>query len=331
MNRNYAVRCIVLCTQVLMGSPIEEVAFLKDSAIMVIQPDGEMVSQLAGDVRPKGMLRWLPDGQHLSYVVRDDHGAKARIVVVDLKGAVQKEASIRPVTVPPTEGLRFVEELSWISAHKLRVGGSVNPRNCETFVFDIETEKESNWQVGVCGSFVPSPDGNHIASLGVLPMSSDEERLDTVVIDNEDVVYGAGENRIRVESGPYWSENSQNIAFVERRVPSGEAAITVLSLKGRSDRVPVSAEFLRNPALTWIGSEVVLGRGSAAIVVDRANRRAARPSADVLDRLQKVQHAAEEAERETGEAQQLVSVLVLRLGGRDGVGWPEQGSRTGLK
>ncbi len=143
--------------------PAQRIALLKADNVLLAGADGQITATLSNDRRPKSLLRWTQDGQRLSYIVPDTAGAKARLVVIDLSGKVLKEVAIRPMTDPPTEGLRFVEQLSWITPEKVRVAGSINPHNCEMFDLEIETAAESNWQTGECGSFVASPDGRHVA------------------------------------------------------------------------------------------------------------------------------------------------------------------------
>lgn len=117
------------------------IALLKDHDILLIGSDGQAAATLGRDTRSKSELRWLPDGRHLSYLVPGSSGAKASLVVVDLAGKVLQEVAIRPATDPPAEGLRFVEDVAWVSELKIRVSGSINPRNCEMFDLDVETPR----------------------------------------------------------------------------------------------------------------------------------------------------------------------------------------------
>ena len=144
------------------------VAFLKGDDVFIMEEQGQGVRRVHGTSGPKWALRWLPDGEHLSYLTPDTDDAKARLVVFDLAGHVTRESRIRPKTDPPTEGLRSIEDLTWISPRFVRVQGSINPRNCESFDIDVENGSESNWQMGECGTFTTSPDGTHIAYRGLV-------------------------------------------------------------------------------------------------------------------------------------------------------------------
>src|SRR5262249_5372042 len=154
-----------------------------------------------------------------------------------------KEVPVRPPTDPPTEGLRFVEQLDWVNSTKIRVGGSMNPRNCELFDLDVETGRESNWQMGACGSFVWSPDGKHVAYRGLLAMGPEDEQDDTIEIDDEKVVYAGGGQRINVSGSIKWSADSKTVAFLERLIGQTALNLTALTINGNFAKVAVSPKF----------------------------------------------------------------------------------------
>ncbi|HLK21886.1 MAG TPA: hypothetical protein VKT81_23220, partial [Bryobacteraceae bacterium] len=269
MNNTPSIKAalvLLLCATALL-LPAQTIALLKENDVLLINADGQTIAKLTRDNRPKTDLRWLPDGQHLSYLVRDNSGAKARLVLIDLAGNQTKEISIRPRTDPPTEGLRFIEDVSWMTQHKLRITGSINPRNCEMFDVDVDTAKESNWQVGYCGSFVASPDDNHIAHLGLVTQGADAERTDSLEIDNGSIVY-RGTRPILVLAGPVWSQDSSQIAVLEKQVDSGELAVTTVSTAGQIDRVPVPQNFGENASLTFIAHNVAIRSAARSLLAD---------------------------------------------------------------
>ncbi len=128
---------------VALAGPID-LAFLRGTNVILASQDGSAISELKAETRPKDTLRWLPDGGGLSYTVASQHGGKGRLVIIDLAGQITNEVEIRPPTDPPTEGMRFVEDVDWVSENVVRIGGSINPRNCENFDLNVKTQKESN-------------------------------------------------------------------------------------------------------------------------------------------------------------------------------------------
>jgi len=293
----------------------ERIALLKDNAILLLASDGQVASKLEGDSRPKTVLRWLPDGQRLSYLVPDNSGAKARLVVMGLTGTVLKEVAIRPVTDPPTEGLRFIEELSWVTARKVRVAGSINPENCEMFDLDVETAQESNWQTGECGSFTASPDGKHIAYLDA--METDDERRDSVGIDNDKVIYSDG-GRMAVLAGPAWSPDSSQVAILEKRADSGEFAVTTVSTGGHTDTIPIPKYLGDHPSLVFVDSRVVVRSATESVLVDPRNKSAGAVPDDMRSKLEQTDRARQGA----ADSEKDLERVIQRLGAREGVAWP---------
>ena len=294
----------------------ERIALLKGNDVLLAGADGQLIATLSSDQRAKSELRWLPDGQWLSYQVEDTHGAKARLVVVDLAGKIAKEIPIRPETDPPTEGLRFVEDLSWVTARKVRVSGSVNPIRCEMFDLDIETAQESNWQMGECGSFIQSPDGKHFAYVEGTSGAEDERR-DSVGIDDDKVAYSDG-GRMRVLAGPVWSKDSSGVAVLEKRAGSGELDVTTVSITGRSASTPVPQYLSENPSLVFVDTRVVVRSAKGTMLVDPRKKSAGVAPEDVRLKVEQADRARETA----AEAKRKLEAVTRRLGAREGVAWP---------
>ena len=298
------------------SAPVEKIGLLEGQDVIVVAADGHVIAQLTADRRAKGSLSWLPDGEHLSYVVPDDRVPHAsRLVVVDLAGSIVKEVPVPP----PDEGFRSDDTFVWLSPGKVRIDRSANPRNCGVFDLDIETLAVSNRQEGACGSFVSSPDGKHTVHLGLLAITSDEDREDSVEIDNKATAYRGGGDRIQVVVGPIWSEDSQEVAFIEKKVSSGEVVLTVVSLTGHFDRTPIPAEMLEDPLVTWVGSQVAIGARSHPVLVDHALKRMGEPTPEALSRIERVR----QTEREAEERRAGYRKILQQLGAREGIAWPE--------
>jgi len=299
--------------------PLDE----RHARVIVLDTSGKVIAELMDDLRPKNKLRWLPDGGHLSYMVEPKDGAMARLAIIDLRGRILKEVSIRPRTNPPIEVMRFVEDITWITARKIRVQGSVNPRNCEMFDLDIDTGKESNWQVGQCYSFVASPDDKHIAYLTGHPIVPDEELEDAVEMDDERVTYPDRNSSIRVLARPVWCPDSRRVAFIERQKLSGETALTILSVTSDFKKIGLPAHLAEGATIRWINSRIVVQSDRGSVLVDPDNTTMTMVTPDVQPRLEQIV----KTEQRTKNFETRVEDIRLKFGAREGVGWRSRESQ----
>jgi hypothetical protein len=287
-----------------------------NAQVVVIGGDSREVARLAKDPRPKSGLSWLPDGEHISYVVASNEKSQpaGHLVVVDMSGNILTE-----VAVPqPDDGFRVDDRFAWTSGHKVRIERSANPRNCGILDLDIETTKISNWQIGACGSFVDSPDGQHVAHLGLLAITPDEDRIDSVEIDNERIVYSGGGDQIRVVYGPVWSADSKQTAFVERKVPTGEFSVTVLSLAGHFDRTPLAVQTWNEDSLiAWAGARVAVNTAGQSLLINHAQKRTENATADALAEIDRVRQARRDAE----QAHTRLQKITLQYRAREATVW----------
>ncbi len=295
-----------------------DVAFLRGTDVVIVSEDGASTLELRADARPKGKLRWLPWGNRLSYIVKSQAGGKARLVVIDLTGQIVKEIEIRPLTDPPTEGLRFVEDIDWVSEDVARIGGSINPKNCEIFDLSLESQKESNWQMGACGTFAYSPDGKHIAYSALEGYGPTEVGLAPIEID------GRTAYRPSLADGPIispvvWSPDSLLLAFVEQ----GEAiaSVCIVALDKSAQVVHSPFRGIDGPPAWSAGRPVVRAEGSVYAVDLTRGAFLLAPDAIVeeLGILTASRLRREELSRNTLE-------LARRLGGRE---WVLRPSQTG--
>lgn len=190
-------------------------------------------------------------------------GGKARLVVINLAGQITEEVEIRPPTEPPTEGLRFVEDIDWVSDGVARIGGSINPKNCEIFDLSLESQKESNWQMGACGTFAYSPDGKHVAYSALEGYGPTEVGLMPIEIDGR-TAYKPSPADGPIVTPAVWSSDSSLLAFVEQ----GEtvASVCVVSLDKPAQVVRSPFRGIDSPP-TWIaGRPVVKAEGNVYTV-----------------------------------------------------------------
>lgn len=342
MNTYLRTIALLLWPLALIGDG-DKIAFLKGNHVFVANTDGTHARQLDSDPRKKGSLRWDAANQRLGFLADATGEEMIRFVVLDLTGKVLADVAIRPPTDPPTSGMRFVEDLEWLGAGKIRVGGSINPRNCEQFDLDIRTGQESNWHAGKCSSFAESPDGKHTAHCDTVPQTDDEHRFDSILVDERNVKgsvfsvatvrYWGEDPGIFILAGPVWSPDSKHIAVIEKRASNQEAALVILTpaaspgkgAQGEVRRIPIPSELAERPfesgsyqpSLRWLGSKLVAGHGARAVAVDAGDphSRAAAVGPQVRDQLTRL----EGVRRDTEAARKRVEEVVKKLGGREGV------------
>ncbi len=319
--------CITACLLLPLSARAEgnKIAFLKGVHVFVAEADGKNAKQIDSDQRRKALLRWDVANQHFAYVADPNGDEKARFVTIDLSGKIIRDVPIRPPTDPPTSGMQYIERLEFLPDGKIRIGGSFTPWNCEAFDLDLGTGKESNGQIGKCGTFALSPDGKHYAACATIPQTDDEHRFDTVEIDgwrsrNGPLASYSGtshsrESGIFVLAGPAWSPDSRRAAVIEKRSTDQQLSVTILSLAGDVRRVRVASGLSEHPTISWFGSKIVAGEGIDAVAIDPVEERLETVPFEVSDEL-----AHRVRVREEGKvSREKLEAVVRKLGGRDGV------------
>lgn len=293
------------------------VAFLKGNHVFVSDEAGDSVRQIDNDTRRKGLLRWDPYSRRLSVLVdRKDKREVERVAVMQLDGTIIAEASIPPITDPPTCCMRFVSDLSWLPNGKLRIEGSVNPMNCLLFDLDVQTGQDSNWYSGVCGDFIASPDRKHMIARHKNYPGPEEEQIDVMQLDDKERFYrGNDPNGVFWLTQPVWSPDSQKIALIEREYTTGNVSAVVLSLTGAVVRIRVTREVAEHPAVTWVGDAVVVGERGILQIDPGSKFSSTRLSLDAANALKASKIRQTDAERKTKRIEELVN----RLGGREGI------------
>lgn len=291
---------------------------IDDATVVIVDRNGHEIVRLSKDKRPKSALAWLPDGEHISYVVpsKEKSEPTGHLIVAAMSGSILNE-----VTVPsPDDGFRVDDMFTWISAHKVRIERSANPRNCGIFDLDVETMKISNRQLGACGTFTTSPDGRHVVHLGLLAITPDEDRADSVEIDSDSIVYAGEGNRVKLIAGPIWSADSQQIAFIERNLPSGELSVVVLSMAVHVQKVPLPNQLWDGSSvIVWNGTAVAVSTGGQSLLFDYMQRLTQRMTVEALSEIDHVRQARHDAE----QTRAFLKKIVVQFRARDAVVSPE--------
>lgn len=136
--------------------------FVRNSEIYVVDSAGAAPRQITKDGIRKSLPVWSPSGQRIAFV-RDSGGqALADIAVISAAGEQLRLISFRRAGSPLT-GMRFVEDLEWISEDRLAVAGSLNPSTVEYAMVDIATGAELGSYLTDGFTLVGSPNGMHVA------------------------------------------------------------------------------------------------------------------------------------------------------------------------
>ncbi|MGD0871642.1 MAG: hypothetical protein ABSB88_18980 [Bryobacteraceae bacterium] len=346
------VSAVIVCGGLRAAGSGTVIAALKGAEVILADRAGGSVTRLTGDPRSKWALRWLPDGQRISYLVPGENADKEfakflmerwpRLVISDLTGQVTREIPLRPADNSSNpDSIRAIEKVEWLSNRLVRFEGSFGPRNCASFDLDLDTGKTFSERDGECSSFNVSPDGRHIAYREPVSMGTWDDRAHRVDIEDTAVssarpqrspipperasseqaaVSYAGTSKagIHLEAGPVWSEDSQWVAIVERQIDSDRIAVTTLSIRGQVVTVQVPSDMRDDPTLTWIGDRVALGSGRSALVVDTARRAYLPLDSDTSAILKE----ATRTRQRISDDQQGIEDALKRLGAREGVARP---------
>jgi Tol biopolymer transport system component len=191
------------------------IAFLVDSALFVMAPDGSSKRDLA-DVSvapgPSSFQRWSPDGQRIAFMSSGESD-ELGVYVIDSDGSDVRLVSRLDTREP-------VLELSWspdsrkLAISYLLFGNSGLPGKPRIHVVDVESYVRLQLTDGSAADISPawSPDGSRIAFV------SDRDGNREIYVMNAD---GTGQTRLTnhpLEDGsPSWSPDGRLILFVSNR------------------------------------------------------------------------------------------------------------------
>jgi hypothetical protein len=196
--------------------------------------------------------------------VRDSQArALADIVVISSAGKTLREISFRPAG-SNVSGMRFVEELQWISNQRLAVSGSVNPSTGEYAVIDIRSGKEIDWFGADGYSLVPSLDGKHVAYEEQVPhFTPEEEHRPRLCIDHECVFgkpgardYPVSPRHVEFLTFLVWSPSSSAVAIAAEDYQTKKLSLVVKPLEGKPSEYALASSSTAGIQISWAGETV---------------------------------------------------------------------------
>jgi hypothetical protein len=256
--------------------------FVKNSEVYVVDTAGASPSQITKDGLRKSLPVWSASGRQIAFV-RDSGGeALADIAVISPAGEQLRLISFRRAGSPVT-GMRFVEDLEWISEERLAVAGSVNPSTVEYAIVDMTNGTELASYLTDGFTLVGSPDGMHVAYEVYIPhFTPTADRRPRLCIDHEcdfatlnSPGYPGAARHVEFATAPVWSASGSTVAFVAEDYHSRRLALIVRPVGGGASEYPLESNSPSAIRLYWAaGSWFVkakegdwtLGPGGTALV-----------------------------------------------------------------
>jgi hypothetical protein len=249
-------------------------AFLKNSEVYVRQAGTDEARQVTDDGRPKRLLVQSKSGDRIAFV-RDSPGELANIVVMRSNGSGAREIHFRPAGVKILGGMRFVEDLSWISEQRLVASGSFNPSTCEYAMIDIDSGTQVLGFLTDGFSLVASPDGTHVAYIGQIPhFMLEEKRRPEFCLDDECTFdqpfrgYQRVGAHLEYPSKPVWSSDGSAVAILAKDYDSNVESVVVRPLGAKSVEFIAPTGIKGDLQFSWDGKALVAQAGDQAWRLD---------------------------------------------------------------
>jgi hypothetical protein len=228
------------------SSAIQSV-FVLNSEIYISTGSGKPV-QLTDDGLAKSLPVWSPDGNRIAFVRISARPGLGDIVVLSSTGQELLAATFRPSDAN-VSGMRFIEELEWISPERLMVSGSMNPSTGESAVIDARTGKEVAGYLADGPSVAFSPDAKHVAYEAPVPhfMPVEERRPRLCLDDGCDLRRASGgypsdpQRHIEFATYPVWSPSSSVVAVLAQDYRTNGLLLIAQSAGGQATEFPLPA------------------------------------------------------------------------------------------
>lgn len=260
---NVPLFIVALCALCILSNRSEAAEQIRTVMVVgneiCIKADNSGIITLTDDGFPKSLPVWSQDGLNIAFIEQTRSPELARLVVMNDVGHVISEISIKPYS--PREvlsGMRFVEELEWLSANRIAVSGSVNPSTSEYNIVDLPSHKviKEFFDDGARVAF--SPDGLHYAFISGSPhFTPADERVPTLNVDDNSV-FSATQKHATFADAPRWADDGLSVAILVRNTETGEQKIIVHHREATTS--VISLPFFSNTlaSVSWSGSDLIV-------------------------------------------------------------------------
>jgi WD40-like Beta Propeller Repeat len=222
--------------------------FVLNSEICISNTGGNSVQQLTDDGLRKSLPVWSTDGKKIAFVRTSARPGLGDIVVLSPAGEELWALPFRPSDAHVT-GMRFIEELEWISLERLMVSGSVDPSTVEYVVVDVHARKELGGYLTNGLNLAFSPDGKHVAYEAAVPhFTPQENRRPRLCLDDGcDPRRASGgypsdsERHIEFATYPVWSPSSSVVAVLAQDYRTNGLLLIAQPAGGQATEFPLPA------------------------------------------------------------------------------------------
>jgi len=137
--------------------------------------------------------------------------------------------------------MRGVESFDWMGEQHLLLSGSLNPSTGEYVVIDVATGLTVASYYTEGSSFVPSPDGSHVAYVGLIPhFTPEDQRRPMFCLDDECLFgqpargYQRGATHLEYDLPPIWAPDGSSVAMLARNFDTHVQSVVVRRAGGTS-------------------------------------------------------------------------------------------------
>lgn len=256
MKRVLFLAFALVASSAQVAPPGVKTVFVKNNEIFVTA-DGSQPRRVTHDGIPKFLPVWSKDGSKIAFNRRvDSKQALSELVVIDENGNRIADVMIRPAEKAPSGGMRFVENVEWISSDTVAVGGSINPGLTETLVLDLKTGEELNDIYDDDGGAIFSPDGAHVAYVDGMPHFSPQDTWQPELnIDYTPVLPKSGTREVFLTPAR-WSADSHGLAVVAQDYRTKKVSVFVWHPSEAASLVPLDLVPSGPVDLFWTGAKL---------------------------------------------------------------------------
>jgi len=263
-----------LCAEA-SARPHTRIAYVSGRRIFVLDSDLGTPKLITSDDAPKHSPSWSLDGSQIAYMADTAPNlALPKLTVRNLSGALLAEQALFP-GLPPgnTRGQLTPTNAGivwWVDRGHIAVEGRLSLWACAFMVVALDTGEMTKEQIGQCGTFQPSPDGQHVLEQVPMRVGAEPDWRDYLGLDGE-TLYPQRSSQVRWVGEPEWSPDSRTVAVVERTVDGAGKHLVLVDLKGKARQVPLPASTGEIKRPEWIGQNVYLTDGTYHLTVDSAD------------------------------------------------------------